>query len=138
VRGKRVLSALRYGRAGDLEAPEEVRATPYAATFHFAAGQLAVWTSFPVRIEGDTAVADVTMGSCDEIWPVMGWDSRPDDWTHERAAEAFEAVLGYWREWSANLKVDAIEPGAARLRRSAITVHLLSRIRGYFRLEPVG
>ena len=37
-------------------------------TFRFAAGQLSVWTSFPVRIEGDTAVADLTMGSGDELW----------------------------------------------------------------------
>jgi Glycosyl hydrolases family 15 len=34
--------------------PKEVQATPYGATFRFAAGQLAVWTSFPIRIKGDT------------------------------------------------------------------------------------
>ena len=106
--------------------PEEVRATPHGATFRFAAGQLAVWTSFPVRIEVGTAVADLTMGSGDELWAVIGWNSRPDDWTRERAAEAFEAALSYWHDWSANLKVDAAESGAACLKRSAITVHLLS------------
>ncbi len=106
--------------------PEEVKVTPYAATFRFAAGQLAVWTSFPVRIEGDTTVADLTMGLGDELWAVIGWDSQPDEWTRERAAETFEAALSYWRDWSANLKVDAAEPDAARLKRSAITVHLLT------------
>jgi hypothetical protein len=119
----REASAIRFEvrpRCGFGSGPEEIRATPYAATFHFAAGRLAVWTSFPVRIEGDTAVADLTMGSGDEIWAVIGWNSRPEDWTRERAAEAFEAALGYWRDWSANLKVDAAESGAARLKRSAI------------------
>jgi len=106
--------------------PEEVQATPYDATFRFAAGQLAVWTSFPVRIEGETTVADLTMGPDEELWAVIGWNSQPDEWTRERAAEAFEAALSYWRDWSANLKVDAAEPGAARLKRSAITVHLLT------------
>jgi len=106
--------------------PEEVRARPYDAIFRFAVGQLAVWTSFPVRIEGDTAVADLTIGLGDELWAVIGWNSQPDDWTRERAAEAFEAALSYWHDWSANLKVDAAEPGAASLKRSAITVHLLS------------
>ena|ERR1700733_12049196 len=61
-----------WPRSGFGGVPEEVRATPYAATFHFAARQLAVWTSFPVRIEGDTAVVDFTMGSGDEIWAVIG------------------------------------------------------------------
>ena len=106
--------------------PEEVRVTPYDATFRFAAGQLVVWTSFPVRIEVDNAVADLSMGLGDELWAVIGWNSQPDDWTRERAAEAFEAALNYWRDWSANLKVDASEPGAACLKRSAITVHLLT------------
>ena len=59
--------------------PEEVRDTLYDATFRFAAVQLAVWTSFPVRIEGDNAVADLTMGLGDEIWAVIGWNSQPDD-----------------------------------------------------------
>jgi hypothetical protein len=113
----------RWGFGGG---PKEVRATPYAAKFDFAAGQLAVWTSFPVRIEGDTAVADLKIGLGDELWPVIGWNSQPNDWTRERAAEAFEAALSYWRDWSANLKVDAAESGAAGLKRSAITVHLLS------------
>jgi hypothetical protein len=102
----------RWGFGG---APEEVRATPYAATFHFAAGQLAVWTSFPVRIEGDTAVADLTMGSGDEIWAVIGWNSRPDDWTRERAAEAFAEALGYWRAWVGSMKWNAILTGFAVL-----------------------
>ncbi len=106
--------------------PKEVRTTLYGATFLFAAGQLAVWTSFPVRIEGDKAVAGLTMGLGDELWAVIGWNSQPDDWTHERAAEAFAAALSYWRDWSANLKVDASESGAGRLKRSAITVHLLT------------
>ena len=43
--------------------PKEVQATPYGATFRFAAGQLAVWTSFPIRIKGDTAVADLVGNS---------------------------------------------------------------------------
>jgi GH15 family glucan-1,4-alpha-glucosidase len=30
---------------------------------------------------------------------VIGWNSQPDDWTRERAAEAFEAALSYWHDW---------------------------------------
>jgi GH15 family glucan-1,4-alpha-glucosidase len=72
------------------------------------------------------AVADLAVGLGDELWAVIGWNSQPDDWTRERAAEAFEASLSYWRDWSANLKVDVAESSAVSLKRSAITVHLLS------------
>ena len=106
--------------------PEELRATPHEATFRFAAGQLAVWTSFPIRIEGDAVVSDLTIGVADEFWAVIGWNSQSGDWTGERAAEALATALSYWRDWSASLEVDAIEPGATNLKRSAITVHLLS------------
>ena len=106
--------------------PEEVRQIPDGAAFRFAAGQLAVWTSFPVRIEADAVVADLIVGEGDELWAVIGWNSQPGDWTRGRAAEVFEAALRYWRDWSAKLKVDGAEVRAAGLRRSAITVHLLS------------
>ncbi|MBV9998275.1 MAG: glycoside hydrolase family 15 protein [Verrucomicrobia bacterium] len=105
---------------------QDVRLVPGGATFSFPAGQLAVWASFPIRVERAAAVADLAMGTGDELWAVIGWNSQPGDWSKERATEVFEAAVRYWRDWSAGLKVDAAEARAAALRRSAITVHLLT------------
>jgi GH15 family glucan-1,4-alpha-glucosidase len=105
---------------------EHVRPAPQGATFRFGAGPLAVWTSFPVRIEADGAIADLTMNAGDELWAVIGWNSQPGDWSREHATELFNAALRYWQDWSAGLKVDAAEDRAAGLRRSAVTVHLLT------------
>jgi GH15 family glucan-1,4-alpha-glucosidase len=105
---------------------EEVRLAPQGATFRFGAGQLAVWASFPVRIEAGAAIADLTIGAGDELWAVIGWNSHTGDWSRERATELFDAALRYWGDWTAGLKVDAAEARATGLRRSAITVHLLT------------
>lgn len=105
---------------------EEVRASPQGATFRFAAGQLTVWASFSVRIEAGAAIADLTIEAGDELWAVLGWNSQPGDWAPERATELFDAAVRYWRDWSASLKVDPAGARAAGLRRSAITVHLLT------------
>jgi len=105
---------------------EDVRLAPGGVTFSFRAGQLAVWASFPIRVEAGGAVADLTMGAGDELWAVIGWNSQPGDWSRERATELFDAAVRYWRDWSVGLKVGAAEARAVELRRSAITVHLLT------------
>jgi GH15 family glucan-1,4-alpha-glucosidase len=105
---------------------EDVRLAPGGATFSFRAGQLTVWASFNVRIERDALSADLTVSPGDELWAVIGWHSRPGEWSRERVEELFDAALQYWRDWGANLKVDAAEARAAGLHRSAVTVHLLT------------
>ena len=106
--------------------PEELRATSNGVTFRLCGRS--------------TGVVDLVRGPDRRRYcgrrphdglrrSVMGCDrvdSQPDDWTRDRAAEVFEAALSYWHDWSANLKVDSVESGAACLKRSAITVHLLS------------
>jgi hypothetical protein len=105
---------------------EEIRAKRGGVAFQFAAGQLAVWTSFPVRIESNAAVADLSITTGEELWAVIGWNIQPDDWTRQRAAKVFDAALRYWRGWSAGLKIDAADFRATALQRSAIAVHLLT------------
>jgi GH15 family glucan-1,4-alpha-glucosidase len=105
---------------------EEIRAKRGGVAFQFAAGQLAVWTSFPVRIESNAAVADLSITTGEELWAVIGWNIQPDDWTRQRAAKVFDAGLRYWRGWSAGLKIDAADSRATTLQRSAIAVHLLT------------
>jgi hypothetical protein len=106
--------------------PLEVRPIPNGAEFRFAAGQLLVWTSFAVGSQEGSLVADLTVSSDDELWAVIGWNSQAGNWTRERTVGVFAAALKYWRDWSAGLKIEAGEPRGASLRRSAITVHLLS------------
>ena len=106
--------------------PLEVHSTPNGAVFRFAAGQLAVWTSFETALQQDFLIADLLLEAGDELWAVIGWNSQAGDWTRERTAEVFDAASKYWRDWSAGLKIDPVEPRGGGVLRSAITVHLLS------------
>ena len=60
----------------------------------------------------------------EEFWVMLGWNSLPEEWSAQRAAQVFGD--GYWRDWSASLQIENAGERAARLRRSAITVQLLS------------
>ena len=113
-------------RWGFGEGPEKVRTTSETVAFCFCSGELTVWTSFPIRAEAEAVVADLSLTAGDELWVMIGWNSGPDDWTRERTAGVFDAALQYWRDWSAGLQIDAKDTFADGIRRSAITVQLLT------------
>ena len=106
--------------------PLQVHSISNGAVFRFAAGALAVCTSFPVEIQSGALIADVSVSRGDELWAMIGWDAQPGDWTRERTMGVFDAALKYWRDWSAGLRFDTADLRGTRLRRTPITVHLLS------------
>jgi GH15 family glucan-1,4-alpha-glucosidase len=112
-------------RWGFMEMPEEILPAPGGVVFRFGNGSLAVWTSFPLVVREEAARAELENGNYD-LWAVVAWNLCLENWTLERAAAAFEEALGYWRNWNATLSINTADPLGSRLRRSAITVHLLT------------
>jgi GH15 family glucan-1,4-alpha-glucosidase len=96
------------------------------AVFSFADGSLGVWASFPMQVDPAGASADLALGPAEEHWVVIGWNTATAEWDAARAAQLFIAAENYWRNWSAELEVDAGGARTAALRRSALTVQLLS------------
>jgi GH15 family glucan-1,4-alpha-glucosidase len=106
--------------------PEASHVANGGALFTFADGALAVWASFPLELEAGGAGANFTAQAGAEFWVMIGWDAQAEEWSPERAASVFADAEGYWRDWSAELQLAHSGTRTARLRRSAITVQLLS------------
>ena len=112
-------------RRGFLHRPEETRLTSDGVEFRFGNGELAAWASFPLRIEGYAAQADLEVLD-GALWVVIAWNSPLENWSLKQTADLFDWALRYWREWNAGLTVDAADSRGPGLRRSAMTVHLLT------------
>jgi hypothetical protein len=112
-------------RWGFLRPPDEIRSTFDGVVFRFGSGELTVWAPFPLRIEGDTAQADLQAWD-DTIWAVIAWNSPLETWTLPETVDLFDRTLRYWREWNARLTIDAADSLASGVRRSAMTVHILT------------
>jgi GH15 family glucan-1,4-alpha-glucosidase len=61
-----------------------------------------------------------------KLWVAIAWNSRLEDWTQKRVADVFYEALRYWRDWDTSLSIDAAGSLGRSLRRSAMTVHLLT------------
>ena len=109
--------------------PEESHPWENGARFAFGRDFLGLWTSFPFKLEPDGASADFAMRAGDEHWAVLGWNAPPTQWSADYAAAVFQEAANYWREWSADLKLVDAGARSVALRRSALTVQLLSHAR---------
>ncbi len=100
--------------------------TPSAdgATLELAEATLGLWTSGNVTVAGDAVTGTFTLTSGDEFWAVLAWHEQPALWSVERARSALAAAVGYWRDWVQDLTYTG--PRKEQVRRSALTVHLLS------------
>ncbi len=88
-----------------------------------------LWTSLPLAngdsrepsAEARTGGFELVEG--DEFWAVLALDGPLADMSPRRAAELVKQADNYWRRWLSDLQ-DAGQ--RANVRRSAITIHLLS------------
>ncbi len=62
----------------------------------------------------------------EEVWAVLNLGGCPEDWSVELARDAMAGATRYWHDWISKLEVSAAGERAERVRRSALTVHLLS------------
>ncbi|HEX3817894.1 MAG TPA: glycoside hydrolase family 15 protein [Chthoniobacterales bacterium] len=111
----------------NFDAPSEVaEQTNNGALFRFAEGTLAVWTSFLLETDSLGASARFRGHADDEHWVVVGWNAQPDEWSADRAAQVSEEAQSYWRDWSTKLEIKNAGDRTEALRRSALSVQLLS------------
>ena len=107
-------------------APLVCRPLEGGAVFTRGDGELTVWASFASERRGDALQARHSLGAGGVLWVVLAWESRDGGWSVERAAAALQRTEAYWTNWSSELAIDASDPRASQLRRSAITVQLLT------------
>jgi alpha,alpha-trehalase len=112
-------------RFGFLNKPQTIVATRVGVTFQFRQDQLAVWTSFPLRIEGGTA-RSVILSENQELWVAIAWNLHLMDWSLQQVTDIFRESLSYWEQWTAGLNIDSEDPIGPGVRRSAMIVHLLT------------
>ena len=88
-------------------------------------GHVDLWASQPVAIEGERAVTRVRLAAGEELWAILSTGEETQTaWTGERAETELRRAVDYWHSWSDCLDVQG--PRAEQIRRSALTVHLLS------------
>lgn len=98
-------------------------AMPHGGLFDLDSQTLGLWASRPLAIEPDGAHAAFRLGAGEEIWAVLAWNESSEVWSVQRAERALAETLDYWRDWMGELTYAG--PRADRVRRSALTVHLL-------------
>ncbi|HWB61859.1 MAG TPA: trehalase-like domain-containing protein, partial [Chthoniobacteraceae bacterium] len=105
---------------------KEPPSLPRNAVFHFDDGVLGMWASFPVHTGGGEVHAEIHMRPRDEHWIALGWNLSPDDWSVKHAAEVFASTKKYWEDWCGELKIENGGERTGALKRSALTLQLLS------------
>lgn len=84
---------------------------------------LFVWVSRPVQAEPDGAHVQFHLYHDQEFWSAL-IDGEPDGpWTVQRSRDVLNETLTYWQDWVDQLAYTG--PRGDRVRRSAVTVHLL-------------
>jgi GH15 family glucan-1,4-alpha-glucosidase len=109
-------------------APSDVTAASDSAVFQFTSGIAGCWSSFPLQVAPAEATATFTSHAGQVHWVVLGWNVSPDEWSISEATQQFASAEAHWRNWSAELKVKGGGSRTAALKRSALTVQLLSHV----------
>ena len=111
----------------DFAAPLDITPTADGATMVIHERTLTFWTSQPATVHPDRnrlAVA-VDLREGEELWSVLAWgEETPLPWTPARAAAIMEETIRFWHDWVGALEIP--DPARDRVRRSAVTIHLLS------------
>ena len=86
---------------------------------------LSLWSSHPLTLSPGAGQIDdtVTLRPGDTWWTVLA-PGGSGSWDLDRVTAEVERTTRYWHDWASTLECHG--PRAERLRRTAITVHLLS------------
>lgn len=85
---------------------------------------LNLWTSFPSTVNDTGTDASLDLRKGDEVWAVLALNEESETWTVGGAQSALNTTVAYWHDWQSTLTYTG--PRAERIRRSALTFHLLS------------
>jgi GH15 family glucan-1,4-alpha-glucosidase len=107
----------------DFDAGPAVEAREEGAAFRLDGLRLALWASFPLAADCEGATAALALAEGETAWAVL--DTDPDaKWSPCAAAAALAETEAYWHDWCRRLTW--LGPRRARVRRSALSFHLLS------------
>lgn len=119
-----VACALAIRPRDDFDRPAAIAPAPGGLALTVGDRALGLWASCPLTIDEDGASAAFHLREGEEAWAILALGEPPAAWTIDRAREALDAAVAYWRDWLGNLTYTG--PRGERVRRSALAVHLLS------------
>ncbi|MDP9469906.1 MAG: glycoside hydrolase family 15 protein [Chloroflexota bacterium] len=125
VRGE-VTASLQMDPRYDFRVGTSVTKVPGGLAFDLGGYRLGFWVSRPVDATEDGVRATFRLTEEEEVWAVLDLGGRPADWSVERAHDAMTGAARYWQAWVGGLDVSAAGERSEQVRRSALTVHLLS------------
>jgi len=110
----------------DFDRAAEVRPVPPGVTLAFDDLNLQLWSDRPLMLASDQVTGFFRLPAGEEAWCVLstGDDADRNGWSATIARDELAPADQYWRDWWERLRVDGLR--ADRVRRSALTVHLLS------------
>lgn len=97
---------------------------PEGLELRIAGLALGLWTSRRLQAVGDRVCAAFTLSSGDEFWAILGVANVLAAWSAERAEQALQGTIRYWREWSDRYNCDGTRQTG--IVRSALAIELLS------------
>ena len=108
----------------DFQRAPNVLSSPGGLILELGDHRLGLWSSHRLDQVEAGATATFTLRAGETAWTVLALDEAPANWTVERARTTIQAAATYWRQWIADLSYTG--PRGDMVRRSALTVHLLS------------
>ena len=100
--------------------------TQYSSGFTLSLPDLALrlWASAPLQLKATGLRGELELHEGEELWTVLELGAAGQGWSVESARSALQKTEQYWRDWLGRLDAQAF--GGAEIRRSALTVHLLT------------
>jgi len=108
----------------DFDASAEASFVPGGLSLRVGDVVLGLWASTPLTMVHGGAEARVRLQAGEAIWAVLSFGESPEAWSLGRAEDELDGAAHYWRQWMGRLTYTG--PRADWIRRSALTIHLLT------------
>lgn len=108
----------------DFDGRPDIESTGNGLILRCGSRALGFWCNRPVSWDEQAIKLDLRLGEGDECWSVLVPGGIDGSWSVDRARSILDETDRAWTRWVKNLSY--MGPRADRVRRSAVTVHLLS------------
>lgn len=108
----------------DFESLPNAAGTEHTVEWPLGDETLRLWSSAPVTPDASGVHWQQVLNGGEELWLVLDSGGDAIQWTQEKAQDALDETLAYWREWNDKLTFTAGR--RSNVLRSAKLVHLLS------------
>lgn len=101
-----------------------ISATASGVIFRLDELTLKLWTTSELQEDGGSAHAAVNLKEGEQLWAILTVGKAEEPWTGPTVERLLDNTVVYWRHWLDGLTYTG--PRGDRVRRSALTIHLLS------------